>query len=154
MDTMHNKPGAVKSTMHARHTNHSSTRAEIMAAQLQNGHTSFTHSHLLRTHPAPVCIHGEVHLTVLHILHHWPLYNEERQIIHLFGMLRDILGEDHGYISNVMAFLHDTEVDLSLTDFLLSPICAVLFVIHVLIILLVHVQSVSSGLFNKIFIAL
>jgi hypothetical protein len=65
-----------------------------------------------------------MHLTVLHILHQCPLYDEEQQIVfHLFGTLGDILEDDSGYISNVKAFLRGTVVDLSLTDFVLPLIC-------------------------------
>jgi hypothetical protein len=71
---------------------------------------------------APLCVYYDLLLTVPHILLQYPKYDKDHFTFHLQGTLCDILGNDHGKISNIMAFLHGTGVPLIyIITFLLAP---------------------------------
>jgi hypothetical protein len=85
-------------------------KEEVLLTGLRFEHARLTHGHLLRGDPTPLCVHYGLPLAISHILLECEHYDKDRRTFHLQGAMRDILGDDRGKVSNVVAFLQSTGI--------------------------------------------
>jgi hypothetical protein len=81
-------------------------------------------------------------------------YDEDRRTFHLQDTSHNILGDDCGNVSTVVAFLHGTGFGKLFNRFPFSSNLSHYVFLVILRFLLVYIQPVLLGSFNKIFVAL
>jgi hypothetical protein len=81
-----------------------------MGFYLQNGHTHLIHGHILIGDPVAVCNHCDIPL-LLYTLSSHAYFRTENRSFHHFCMMCNILRDDHGNVSNNIAFLCGIWVD-------------------------------------------
>lgn len=82
-------------------------RDESVMVRLRIGHSSLTHSYLLRGEPAPQCTTCNTQLTIKHILLLCPLYRQHRITYFInFSTLKDIFNSTSA--GQIILFLHAT----------------------------------------------
>jgi kelch-like protein 2/3 len=91
-EVVNNKMRVVKPSVRACQSSCCHTRTDqVILTRRRNGHSHLTHGFLLRGEDAPMCVHCDSPLSVVHIISNCPPFQEARDIYQLHGTIREIL---------------------------------------------------------------